>query len=219
MANPVSIVVGVGPGVGAAVARRFGAAGYDVALIARSAARLEEIGTDLQAAGVTAGWTPVDITDADAFGAAIARFGGHAGRVDHLHFNPSVTRLDDPLTLSAADLVSDVKIGVGALLTAVQAARPFMSSGARITATGSVSADTPWVEAASVGVQKAALRNLMHALDGRLAPDGIRAVLLTVNGVLAPGTEFDPAKVAEAIFDATRQPADSWRAEVAYPDP
>ena len=217
MSNPVSIVVGVGPGVGAAVARRFGEAGYDVGLVARSEPRLEAFGTELQQAGVTAGWAPVDITDVDAFSAAITRFAGHTGRVDHLHFNPSATRLDDPLELSAPDLLADVHLGVASLLTAVQAARPFMRAGARITATGSVSADRPWVAAASLGVQKSGLRNLVAALDERLKQDGIRAVTITVDGLIAEGTEFDPTRIAETIYTAAQQPNDSWQAEIRYP--
>jgi NADP-dependent 3-hydroxy acid dehydrogenase YdfG len=217
MSKPVSIVVGVGPGIGAAVARRFGEAGYDVGLVARSAARLEAFGTELQQAGVTAGWAPVDITDVDSFAAAVTRLADHTGRVDHLHFNPSATRMDDPLELSVPDLLADVHLGVASLLTAVQAARPYMREGARITATGSISADQPWAAAASLGVQKAGLRNLVLALDARLEGDGIRAVMLTVNGLLAEGTEFDPARIADAIHLAAQQPADAWRAEIPYP--
>lgn len=90
MDNKVLIVVGAGPGVGASVARRFGRAGYDVALIARSPDFLEALGTELQESGVTTGWTPVDIADAESLTAAIERFGRHLGHVDALHFNPSV---------------------------------------------------------------------------------------------------------------------------------
>ena len=49
-----------------------------------------------------------------------------------------------------------------------------MRSGGRITATGSMAADKPWNEAASLGVQKAGLRNLIRSIDTTLKPDGIR---------------------------------------------
>src|SRR6478609_11868194 len=99
MSNPVIVIVGAGPGLGAAIARRFGQAGYDVALIARTEATLTEIGESLQAEDITAGWTPVDITDDAALRAALARFGGHTGRIDALHFNPSAFRERSPLEL------------------------------------------------------------------------------------------------------------------------
>jgi NAD(P)-dependent dehydrogenase (short-subunit alcohol dehydrogenase family) len=216
MTNPVIIVLGAGPGVGAAVARRFGQAGYDPALISRSQDDLDLLGTQLQSEGLTTGWTALDLTDAPALTAAIARFGQHAGEIQHLHFNPSVTRLDDPLALTPENLLADVHVGVASLLTAVQAARPFMRPGARITATGSMSADHPWAAAASVGVQKAGLRNLVKALDATLAPAGIRAVSITVAGTLKADSPFDPRYVADAIFDAAQTEDEFWASEVRF---
>jgi NAD(P)-dependent dehydrogenase (short-subunit alcohol dehydrogenase family) len=216
MSNPVIMVVGVGPGLGAAVARRFGAAGYDVALIARTASALEEIGSGLQAEGVTAGWTALDITDDEAFAAAIHRFGQHAGRLDVVHFNPSAVTAKGPLELSPAELLHDLHLGTASLLTAVQAARPFMTAGGRFTVTGSIAADRPWTEVASLGVQKAALRNLVTAVDDQLAPDGIRAASITVRGTIGHGTPFDPSLIAEAIYEVSQLPDQVWRSEVPY---
>jgi NAD(P)-dependent dehydrogenase (short-subunit alcohol dehydrogenase family) len=216
MSNPVIVVVGAGPGLGASVARRFGREGYDVALLSRDAEQLEELGTTLQAEGITTGWTALDITDDAALREAISRFAGHAGHLDVLHFNPSAFRHKDPLALTPDELLADVRLGVGALLTAVQAARPFMRAGARVTATGSMAADEPWNEAASLGVQKAGLRNLVRSIDTTLRPDGIRAVTVTVRGALRKATRFDPDLVADAIFAASRQDEDHWQVEVPY---
>jgi NAD(P)-dependent dehydrogenase (short-subunit alcohol dehydrogenase family) len=220
VSNSLLVVVGAGPGVGAAVARRFGRDGYDAALISHDAGRLEALGKALQDEGITAGWTAADVADEAALRAAVTRFASRENRIDVLHFNPSAFRQRDPIALSVDDLLADVRVGVGGLLVAVQAARPFLSAGARITATGSMAADRPWHQAASLGVQKAALRNLVRSLDATLRGDGIRAVSLTVEGTLAPDDEdsaFHPAKVAEAIWAAAHQPEDSWRTEVPYP--
>jgi len=217
MSNPVLLVVGAGAGVGASVARRFGRDGYDVALLARSPERLTALGESLQAAGVTTGWSAVDITDAAALTAAVQRFGGHAGHLDVLHFNPSLFRQANPLSLTADDLLDDVRLGVAPLLTLLQAARPFLRRGARVVATGSMAADQPWHEAASLGVQKAGLRNLVRSVDATLRDGGVRAVSVTVNGTLERGTELDPDRVGDAIFDAVHQPEESWRVEVPFP--
>ena len=214
--NPLIVVVGAGPGLGAAVARRFGRAGYDVALLSRDQQQLDDLGAQLQSEGITTGWSAVDVTDETALRGAVARLAQHAGRLDVLHFNPSAFRHKDPLALTPDELLADVRLGVGALLTAVQAARPFMTAGARVTATGSMAADRPWHEAASLGVQKAGLRNLVRSLDTALRPDGIRAVSVTVNGTLEAGTAFDPKRVAEAIFAAGHQDEAQWRAELPY---
>jgi NAD(P)-dependent dehydrogenase (short-subunit alcohol dehydrogenase family) len=216
MANPVIVVLGAGPGVGGAVARRFGKAGYHPALISRDPAQLQELGEQLQTEGVTTGWTALDLTEPAALTEAIQRFGGHAGSIDHVHFNPSAFRHKTPLELTADELLDDVRLGIAPLLTALQAARPFMSSGARVTATGSMAADSPWNEAASLGVQKAGLRNLMKSVDTTLAPDGIRAVTVTVAGTLGVGTAFDPAFVADAIYLAAQTDEEFWMTEVVF---
>jgi NADP-dependent 3-hydroxy acid dehydrogenase YdfG len=216
MSNPVIVVVGAGPGMGASVARRYGREGYDVALIGLPADQLDELGKTLQAEGITTGWTAVDVVDQQGMREAIARFGGHAERIDVLHFNPSAFRQKDPLTLGVDELLEDVALGIGGLLTAVQAARPFMSAGARVTATGSMAADEPWHEAASLGVQKAGMRNLVRSIDRTLEPHGIRAVSVTVRGTLKRGTAFDPDRVADALYAAAHQPEDAWQSEIPY---
>ena len=129
---------------------------------------------------------------------------------------PSAFREKDPLSLTVAELLEDVALGVGSLLTTVQAARPFMSAGARISVTGSMAADEPSERAASLGVQKAGVRNLVHSIDKALAGDGIRAVSVTVRGALAREGAFTPDRVADAIWDAVATDDADWRSEVPY---
>jgi NAD(P)-dependent dehydrogenase (short-subunit alcohol dehydrogenase family) len=216
MSRPVVVVVGAGPGVSGSVARRFAEEGYDVALLGQDQEVIDALVPDLEARGATVGHAVADVTDEQAARDAVRRFGEHTGRIDVLHFNPSAFREKDPLSLTAAELLEDVALGVGALLTTVQAARPFMSAGARISVTGSMAADQPWERAASLGVQKAGVRNLVHSLDKTLAPDGIRAVSVTVRGSLAREGAFTPDRVADAIWDAVRTPEADWRSEVPY---
>ncbi len=213
------LVVGAGPGVGASVARRFGREGYDVGLVGLGPA-LEQVGTALQDEGITTGWTEAEAGDPVALTAAVQRLAQHTGHIDVLHFNPSAFRQKDPLDLTVPELLEDVALGVGGLLVAVQAARPFMAAGGRITATGSMAADRPWNEAASLGVQKAGLRNLVHSIDRTLQPAGIRAVSVTVEGTLAyddTSSPFHPDQVAEALHAAASQDEAQWQTEVRHP--
>jgi NAD(P)-dependent dehydrogenase (short-subunit alcohol dehydrogenase family) len=216
MSKPVIVIVGAGPGVSGSVARTFAGDGYDVALLGMDESQLEELSEELVDAGSTVEWAVADVTDADAATAAITGFGERFGRIDVLHFNPSAFRQKDPLNLTVPELLADVALGVGALLTALQAARPFLRSGGRVTATGSMAADKPWNEAASLGVQKAGLRNLVRSIDTTLAPDGIRAVSVTVRGTLGKEGPFTPDKVAAAIHAAAHQDDSEWRTEVPY---
>ena len=63
---PTLAIIGAGPGLGAAVARRFGREGFAVALIARDPVKLEELAADLSADGVTAQGFSADVRDPSA---------------------------------------------------------------------------------------------------------------------------------------------------------
>jgi len=214
MSKPVLVVVGAGPGVSGSVARLFAGKGYDVGLVGLDEAPMVELRDAIDGAEVRT--AVADLTDTESATHAVRSLGDHFGRIDVLHFNPSAFREKDPLELSVPELLQDVALGVGALLTAVQAARPYLSSGARITVTGSMAADQPWNRAASLGVQKAGVRNLVTSIDTTLAPDGVRAVSVTVRGALAREGAFTPDRVAEAIHAAASQDEADWQTEVPY---
>ncbi len=216
MSERAIVVVGAGPGVSGSVARRFAREGYDTALVGVDAEVLDTLAGEVRELGAHAETAVADITDVPAATAAIHGLAERFGRVDVLHFNPSAYRARTPLELTVPELLEDVALGVGALLTAVQAVRPYLSAGSRVTATGSMAADKPSHEAASLGVQKAGLRNLVHSLDATLAPEGIRAVSVTVRGSLKKEGPFTPDRVAEAIYSAARQDEADWRTEVPY---
>lgn len=212
----VAIIVGAGPGVSGSFARLLADDGWDLGLLGAAQDVLDELAEDLRSRGATVGTALVDVTDTDEATAAVTRMGEHTGQVDLVHFNPSAFREKDPLQLTVPELLEDVALGVGALLTVVQAARPFMSSGARVTVTGSMAADQPSHTAASLGVQKAGVRNLVHSLDATLGPDGIRAVSVTVRGALGREGPFTPDRVGAALFSAMNQDEAFWRTEVPY---
>ena len=212
MSRPVLVVLGAGPGLGAGVARRFGRAGYAVVLVSHDADQLAGIADDLRGAGVDASTLRLDLTDSGALRDAVAAL----ERIDVLHFNPSAFRQRDVLHLDVEELVSDLRVGVAPLLPALQGARDRMAAGARVLVTGSAAADRPWHEAASLGVQKAAVRNLVTSMDATLAPHGIRAVAVQVNGTLAREGPFSPDPIAEAMFAAVSRPDESWTPHVAY---
>ncbi len=209
-------MVGAGPGVSGSLARRYAREGYDVGLLGIDAARVRELADELEALGSDVQSAVVDITDVAAATEAVSAMGAHFGSMDVLHFNPSAFTEKDPLELTVDELLADVALGVGALLTAVQAARPYLRNGSRITVTGSMAADKPWHRAASLGVQKAGVRNLVHSLDATGKPAGIRAVSVTVRGTLAKDGPFTPDRVAEALYAAAHQPDDEWRTEIPY---
>lgn len=216
MNRPAVLIVGAGPGVSGSLARLYAADGYDVGLLGVDADVLAKVSAELVELGATVESAVVDVTDVAAARETIDAMAAALGRVDVLHFNPSAFREKDPLELEVSELLEDVALGVGALLTAVQAARPHMSAGGRITVTGSMAADKPWNRAATLGVQKAGIRNLVRSIDTTLQPDGIRAVSVTVQGTLAKEGRFTPDRVAAALLEAARQDESQWESEVTY---
>lgn len=211
-----AVIVGAGPGISGALARLLARDGFSIGLLGISAGPLEELEATLRDLGAEVEVVLTDITQSEAAHAAITGLGQRFDEINLLHYNPSAFREEDPLSLSVPHLLADVALGVGGLLTAVQAARPFMVAGGRVTVTGSMAADRPSHKAASLGVQKAGIRNLVRSIDATLCDDGIRAVSVTVRGVLAEQGPFTPDRVARAIYEAANQPDESWESEVPY---
>lgn len=210
------LIAGAGPGVSGSLARLYAGEGGRVGLLGADAEVLAALRADVEGAGAEALTTVADLTDDAATRSAVTRLAEQLGHVDVVHFNPSAYREKDPLSLTPDELLDDVRLGVGALLSVVQAARPFMGPGGRVTATGSMAADTPWHGAASLGVQKAGLQNLVRSLDRALADDGVRAVSVTVRGLLKKEGPFAPDNVARALRAAIDQDEADWHSEIPY---
>lgn len=216
MSTRVYVVLGAGPGLGLAVARRFAREGYVAVLGTRSQDEADALAATLREEGHDAEGAGFDLSDPSDVAALVRGAGERHGRIDVLHFNPSVWREKGPLELTVEELLADVAQGAGALLPAVQAARPFFASGARVLVTGSAAADEPWHGAASLGVQKAAVRNLVSSLDAALEPDGVRAVALQINGVLGKEGPFSPPVIADAMWRAVTRPDADWTPQLPY---
>ena len=216
MSRRVAVVVAAGPGVSGSLSRRLAREGYDLALVGHEEETLQRLTGQLEELGASVSHAVADVTDVATATDAVRRLAEGHGRVDWLHFNPSAFRQKNPLSLTSEELLADVGLGVGALLTALQAVHPLLQEGGRVTATGSMAADSPWHEAASLGVQKAGLRNLVRSIDATLEAQGVRAVSLTVRGTLGTEGPFTPDLVADAIWDAAHQDETQWRTEVPY---
>jgi NAD(P)-dependent dehydrogenase (short-subunit alcohol dehydrogenase family) len=211
------LVVGAGPRLGGAIARRFGADGYDVALLSHDEASVATLGTALQDEGITTGWAVADVADDAALRAAIVRFTEHTSRIDVVVHNISVWREVSVLELTPERLFADVHAGAASLLTIAQAVAPGMieRGGGTILATGSAAADAPGPGVPALGVQKAALRSLIRSMALELGPLGVHCATVTINGVLgAPG--FEPSAIADVYREIAAEPPESWRTVVPY---
>lgn len=217
--NEVVVVVAAGPGLGLAVARRFAREGAAVGLVARSPDRVEELAAGLRSVGATVATAVADVADAESLRAALADLGGRLGDPTVLVFNGSAWVEGRPTEVSLADFERGLRVGVGAALVSLQAVAPAMRAAGRGTVllTGSVAAEQPSVGAATVGVAKAALRNLARSAHRELAPDGVQVVTVTIRGVLQGPKALDVDQIAAAYWELHGRPVEQWTAEVDFP--
>jgi short-subunit dehydrogenase len=217
----VAVVMGAGPGLGRAVATALARRDAAVALLARSAVRLADLAGEVSAAGRGRALpVAVDLADEESVRTAFAMVRHELGDPTVVVHNPSVTIEAAATATPYGALVDALRTTVGSLLVAAQEVSPAMRAAGRgtILATGSQAALAGSTWSAAVGVQKAAVRNLVLSLAAELGPDGVHVATVTVMGSLGtPG--FAVEAIAEEytrLVDETGGPADRWRTEVAW---
>lgn len=199
-------LVGAGPGLGLAAARRFGAAGHAVALIARGAERLAELTAELSRDGIQARAFPADVLDGASLTAALRNAADALGPVEVLQFSP-VPRADfmkPVLDTSADDLDAPLNFSVKGPVTAVNAVLPGMRALGRGTVlfVNGGSAVRPHPERAGTSIAFAAESAYARILHDALAPENIHVAQLIVPGAIRPDAEHSsPDVLAERLFD------------------
>jgi NADP-dependent 3-hydroxy acid dehydrogenase YdfG len=189
------VVVGFGPGISTAVADRFGAEGFAVALVARSEDRLAAGVQALKAKGITAAAFPADAGDPSAIRAALANARAQLGPITVVHWNAyGGAEVGDLLAVDPAAVGGVFDVGIVGLLAAVQEALPDLKStkeGAVLVTNGafgdlSAAMDALAVSLKSVGVAiaNAAKNKLVGLLAERLKGDGVYVGQVMVAGVI-----------------------------------
>jgi len=198
-------IVGVGPGLGAATARRFGSEGFQVALVSRSREHVDALAAQLTGAGVPARGYVADVRDPDGLRSALAAATEAQGTVEVLQYSPLPQRdfLKPLAQTSPADLVAAYEFAVLGPVAAVGAVLPGMRSLGRGTVVfvngGSAVRPNPAVAATSVAFAgEAAYAQLLHHA---LAADGIHVGQLIVPGSIVAGhPRKDPVVLAERVW-------------------
>jgi NAD(P)-dependent dehydrogenase (short-subunit alcohol dehydrogenase family) len=208
--QPQCTVIGAGPGIGLAVARRFAAEGFSVGLISRDELDLSALAAKLPSAR----YAVADAGDEAALTPALRKF----GPASVLVYNVSAGRPGLPTSLERAGLIADFDVNVGGLLVAVRETVPAMRIAGKgsIFITGGGLALTPMAQLSAVSVGKAAQRSLAFSLAEELEPAGIHVATVTVCGFVRPGTHFDPDTIAGEYWRLHTQPAGAFEREVIY---
>jgi NAD(P)-dependent dehydrogenase (short-subunit alcohol dehydrogenase family) len=211
------MIIGAGYGIGQAVAQKFGQAGWTIVLTGRNADRLDAIVADLSARGISTHGVPADATDPVALRAAVAEADRITGGLTAIHFNAAIVRQQDLFSMSDEEVADDLANNVAGGLHAIRAAvAQFGNRGGTILITGGGLGVSPHASYASLGVGKAALRNIVQALAEPLAERRIRIATVTVSTLVSPGSP-EAEGVANAFWDLVANVGAGW--EAVYPAP
>ncbi len=205
MTAPLIVVAGSGPGVGAAVARRFSAEGFRVAMIARDADRLAALSAPIVAAGRTAAHYAADLSEHAATRAVLAAITADHGRPTVLVWNAAAWAESPALALDPAEFDRQLRLGMTCALAGIQTVAPAMAAGGggTILITGGGLALAPQYGTAvpALTAVKSAMRGFVHASAAEFAARGLRLGTVTIAGQVSPGGPFDPDRIADAFWE------------------
>jgi len=211
------LLVGAGPGLGLAVARRFAVGGYRVTLLARKTDRLGELAQSLDDTGAEINTIEADASDSDDLRARMTELYGSDGAPGVVIYNAVMGAPDQLMSSTAAHLQTAYAVDVIGAIVIAQVAAPAMRAAGfgTIVVTGGGFADHPIPALATISLGKAALRAAATMLGADLGPDGIRVATLTIAGQIVAGTAFDPERIAERYWEVV-QTDGPWQAEFRF---
>lgn len=180
----VALVTGGSKGVGRAVALGLGAAGFPVAIVARSPGALEETQALLEGAGVPCAACVADVRNREEVTSAVAAVEGKLGPISAVVNNAGTSLAVGPLwDVDPLDWWTDVETSLGGAFNVCRSVVPAMMARGhgRILNVSSYAALRAAPYQTGYSAAKAGLANLTESLAASLGPHGIRAF------TLAPG--------------------------------
>lgn len=225
MNSPVTAIIGVGSGNGAAFARRFAAEGHRVALLSRSLDALKAMAETID--GEVRAFA-CDASDPEAVAQALAQVEAELGPVDHLLYNAGSGVFGSIDEVSEQDLEMAWRINALGLFAAAKAVLPKMRErgAGSIIVTGATASLRGGARFLAFAQAKAAQRNVAQALARQVGPEGIHVALVIVDGVIdmdrsrsmMPNMPADklmkPEHIAESMWFLTQQPRTAWTFEL-----
>jgi NAD(P)-dependent dehydrogenase (short-subunit alcohol dehydrogenase family) len=214
-------IIGAGRGLGAAVARRFGAEGFAVGLISRHQGRLDALAAELTADGVQAQGFAANVRDPASIAAALEQVTETLGPIEVLQYSPLPQKdfMRPVLETTPADLVGPVEFSIYGPVAAVHQVVPGMrflgeNRGTILFVNGG-SAVTPGRNVTGTSVAfagQAAYAELLHEVLGE---EGIQVSQLIIGGRIIEGDdEKDPAVLADHLWNLhTRR--DTFRQQIS----
>jgi NAD(P)-dependent dehydrogenase (short-subunit alcohol dehydrogenase family) len=224
MTKPVCVVLGIGPGNGAAFARRFAGEGYAVALLSRSTELSGKLAKELPDSKAY----ECDAGNAASIEKAFAQVRKDLGEVDVLVYNAGSGVFGNVEEVTAEGFETSWRVNAfGAFVAAKQVIPAMKKKGAgNIVFIGATASRRGNIRTAAFAPGKAAQRSLAEAMAKHLWPQGIHVSVIIVDGVIdlprtrerlpdKPDSFFlNPADIASTVYGVTQQPRSAWSFEV-----
>ena len=218
--SPVAVVTGVGPGTGAALARRFARGGYAVAMLARDRTRLTSLEREIAHSRAY----PCDVTDETQLDATVAAIRAELGAPKVLIHNAVGGAFGSFLEIDPQVLNRNFQVNTMALLYLARGLAPAMVAAGEgaIIATGNTSAFRGKANFAGFAPTKAAQRILAEAIAREIGPKGVHVAYVMIDAVIdlewtrkrwpdAPDDFFiKPAAIADEVWHVAHQDRSAW---------
>ena len=206
---PTLAIIGAGPGLGAAVARRFGREGFAVALLSRDQEKLDSLAADLGNDGIVARGYAADVRDPATLEAALERAAPDLGPVTVLQYSPLPARdyLKPVLDLTPELALEALRFSALGLIHAARAVLPAMreaGEGSIILINGgtSVKARAGFAGTSVAFPAESAYGEMLH---DALEEEGVRVAQLVIPGSI-PKLRYTLDEVAERIWQLHAAP-------------
>jgi NAD(P)-dependent dehydrogenase (short-subunit alcohol dehydrogenase family) len=225
--KPVAVVIGVGPGLGAALVRRF-AATYAVAMLARNADYLKAFAREIRQSGATVLDLSCDVSDPTQITEAFRAIRKDLGEPEVLLYNAGTGTFGTITEITPDQYEADWRVNALGAFVAAKEVAPAMIARGRGTMlfTGATAGVKAGAKSVSFGPAKFAMRGLAQSLARDLGPRGIHVAWINVDGSidipgarglkprLKDGDFLKPDAIAETYWHLAHQDASAWTMEL-----
>lgn len=230
MANPgTALIMGVGEGLGVALAKRFAAGGHAIAMVARDRDRLLPLADEISKTGAKVAAYSADTTDQDAVIAAFDQAETELGDIDVAIHNVNGRVVKSILEMEGPEFEGQWRaVCLGGMYVGREAAKRMVPRGAgSIFYTGGRGSRRAQSEFAAFAVAKFGARALAESMARELGPKGIHVAHFAIEATIArepmlsrqpeaaAAEKFvDTAALAETFYQTHIQPRSCWSFEV-----
>jgi NAD(P)-dependent dehydrogenase (short-subunit alcohol dehydrogenase family) len=216
-----ALIVGVGAGLSASLARTFSKAGMAIALAARRAGELNALAAEVRGKAFAC-----DATDLGQVAKLFADVESAHGALDVVVYNASYRTRGPFVDLDPPEVAKSIAVSAyGGFLVAQQAAKRMVPRGrGAILFTGASASVKGYAQSAPFAMGKFALRGLAQSMARELSPQGIHVAHVVIDGGIRsarradppdrPASTLDPDAIAQTYLDLLRQDRSAWAWEI-----